>query len=599
MKSFRRFLLAAMALVMTVCVCFGNVGRTFAEDKWEVHYWNFDDTLDDASGKLNLSAGGPAYAQGRNGKALNTAAGTTAATGKLTCDTVTGFTMGAWIYLNKTASGWQIIMAKGNTFVDGNPERFQIHLGQVGENGDEREHLLVYAPATFGNGIGIDSDNPDNDVVEPETWTHVATTWDGYTAKLFMNGVKIFEYEIERELGKSLDQWNKITVGSLADGKTFQFDGLIDDAFYANYAMTEADIAACAAADGPATLKGWSDGSKAFTPAEMKAVNQGPEESGHDDPEAKKKGRIFFWQFEGNTTDLSHYEFDQDVEETLPDYEDGIVGKAMVIMDRSIATDPFPEDIDLSEFTLSMWYRWDGIEGALPYYILAALGEKELSYHFEIYLKQIDADTAGVAIYNTGYAAIENLATVKAEEFFNVTVVQDTNSERVYVNGELVQESVSLIRTDVLGDGEERFTIGSLQNYTLPAYGAYDQVVLAEYAFSEDLIKKLYSEPQAANDEIVKLVEANYPEGYTKATPAPTEAPTAAPTDVPVQDVTPVPQTDITEAPKATDVPVKATEAPSKDGSSNTAVTIIIIAAAVVVILVIATVLVLKKGKKK
>lgn len=98
---------------------------------------------------------------------------------------------------------------------------------------------------------------------------------------------------------------------------------------------------------------------------------------------------------------------------------------------------------------------------------------------------------------------------------------------RVYVNGELAMETAANVETAGFGSNFDALALGCLTDSTLPFMGMLDEVVLADYAFDEALIAKLYSSPEEGAAEIAGLVKANYPEDYAPATEAP-EA-TAAP----------------------------------------------------------------------
>lgn len=590
----RKFRLLSICLAVFCAVSFFSFNfdrlcEVKAETVHELHYWDFEDSLNDAAGKYELG-GEAVYAEGKDGKALYTAEMDAAPrTQKLTCNTLDGYTMGAWIKLNDTAVGFNIVMAKGNTGSP-DPDRFQIHISDAGPD-IGGGNITVYSPATSS---GAYPGEGDSRFIPFDTWTHVATTWNGNFAKVFVNGVKIFEIEITGQLEDSVDSFQKITVGALSDGTTFKFDGLIDGAFYANYAMTEADIAAAAGAGGNAALKAWADGSTAFTPDEMKGHTDVAPVTDGEPVDTKTEGHVFMWSFENDYKDLSHREFDLDYEEMYPDFTEGKLGQAVLLEDVSICTDSFPEDMDLSEFTLSYWFRFDGVPNALPYYVMAALGDKAEPYHFETYLVSQDCESATDCFYNVIQgSAVENLGTVRVGEFAHFLVTNSkANGIRVYLNGELVYRKGTPADTSALVDGLNRLSIGALQDYSLPAYGAYDEVILADYAFPDDLVAKLYADPQGAHDDVAAIVKANAPEGYARATAKPTAEPTEVPTSAPATEVPEEP----TNAP-ATKAPEKAADDGAK--SDSTAMIIIIIAAVLVVAIIIAIIFILKKKKNK
>jgi hypothetical protein len=129
--------------------------------------------------------------------------------------------------------------------------------------------------------------------------------------------------------------------------------------------------------------------------------------------------------------------------------------------------------------------------------------------------------------------------------------------------------------------------------------------LLADFALSDELVKKLYSDPAGAHEDVVKLVEANYPEGYTRPTEKPEKTADGSNTPAPTQDdepaFTPVP-TEKEDEDVKTPIPGKATETVPETnderGGVNPGVIIAIISGVIIIAAVIAAILILKKKKK-
>ena len=156
---------------------------------------------------------------------------------------------------------------------------------------------------------------------------------------------------------------------------------------------------------------------------------------------------------------------------------------------------------------------------------------------------------------------------------------------RVYVNGELAMETAANVETAGFGSNFDALALGCLTDSTLPFMGMLDEVILADYAFDEELVAKLYSSPEEGAAEIASLVKANYPEDYAPATDV-TAAPATA-TKAP-----------LTAAATAARTPVKTAKPAETDNSTAIAV-IIIVVTVVVIAAAVAIVLVMKKKAAK
>lgn len=568
-----------------------------------LHYWAFDDSLDDASGQLGLSSDGEEFADGKHGKALDLTSGSPATSGTIPHGTTNGFTMGAWFKLEEGASEWNIIMSKGDTS-DTRADRFQIHVGHASDE-EGGGYLLAYVPAVGG----IMSTEDDGQFVPYDTWTHVAVTFNGGSLKMYINGELAIEREAVGRLIESARNMNTVTVGALNhDGTSLSFDGLIDDAFYANYPMKAEDIKAAYA--GTDDLNGWAKGEKQITPGDVNVpedptaepetgapADATPEPSGDNSGEAK--GMIFFWPFEYTTEDSSHYRLNIDSEEYADGYVEGKAGMGIEAT-ATLFSDVLPAEFSMKEFTVALWVKWSENDHG-TYTVPFAVSGKETPHHFEIYYT-VDGDEGQLAFYGTGNGLnVEKIAAAQRDEFFHLAAVNGPDGFEMYLNGQEVYKTKQKIIMNGLGDSDDIISICGLNDRSLTCAGVYDELLVATYAMDAEMIGKLYSDPAGAHEDVMKLVEAQFPEGYEAPTPVP--EPTATPTSEP-ETPTPVPAAE-TEAPVETDSGKQpdSTEDPGKnagkkDGNKvNKWVILAVVSGVVIAGCAVAAVLLLKKKK--
>ncbi len=595
----KKILTAIIAISIAACALGGISAFAASENESEniLHYWAFNDDASDASGKLPLDAVSEGeFTEGKNGSALDTKNGSAYVSKELKETTVRGFTMGAWIKLDEDAREWNIIMSKGNT-QDTSADRFQIHIGHASEE-EGGGYLLAYAPAA-GSTL---SHEDDGQFVPFDTWTFVTATYNGSVFSLYVNGEPAIEKEVTGTLENSLKAYNTITVGALNhDGQSFKFCGLIDDAFYANYPMTAKDIKD--SYDDISVLRSFSDGSREIVPGEMNESSATPTPAPvetNDDPTGQL---VFFWPFENSTKDISHKNFDIDVEDANDGYEDAKSGKGLAVSFPCFS-DELPEDYDMSEFTIAFWVKWESNDNP-TYTVPIAIARKETSHHFEIYFT-INGDTGELAFYGTGNQwNIEHIANTTVEEFCHIAAVNQNNSFKLYLNGELVYSASRSIILKGLGSEGDFISLGGLNDSSLLCGGVYDELLIANYALDEELIGKLYSDPAGAHDDVVKLVEANYPEGYVPPTQAPvvTKAP-QTPTSAPTETATTEPEKTEYNEPEKTPIP-GLTDAPQTDDETvrssgpNSGLIIAIISGVIIVAAAVLAIILMKKGKKK
>ena len=565
-KVFVNILVAAVAALMIAGMTV-PVTQVRAADEYEYrfHYWSFDGDGSDAAGKLDLYADLPEFTEGRHGKALDCETGDAMRSKKLSEKTTEGFTLGAWFKLSSAAEEWNIIMSKGNT-ADSMRDRFQIHIGHASsaQGGGE---LFTYSPAT---GAKMSNPGEGRDVVFDE-WTQVTVTYDLHVLRMYVNGELYAEEEANYPLQESLGNMNTVTVGALNhDGQTFKFCGIIDDAFYANFALEEKYVKA--AYDDPAELKAYADGTKNVAPeggssGGTETADPAGTPSDATPAPVESNGMVWFWPFDGSTFDMSHKRVDADSEGLNIGFDEGKAGKA-VMVDDPLSSDVLPEDIDLTEFTVAFWVKWEENDNG-GYTALFAISGKETPHHFELYYR-LKENTGGLSFYGTGNGwNVENIADVEREEYVHIAAVNGNGMFKIYLNGEVVYGGDRMIPMAGLGDSEDIISIGGLNDRSLKCIGEFDEVVLADYAMSDEMIMKLYSDPAAAHEDVMRLVEANYPEDYTPPTATPEPEDTPVPTEEPTDaDETDEPGETEGEIEEATATP-KPAEEPTAEPKQN------------------------------
>ena len=140
-----------------------------------------------------------------------------------TLDLTGGFTLSAWV--NPTVlSGWRTVIKK------------------------ERPDGLVYAleahdnaprPAAFVNMTAGDVATSGTSALPLDTWTHLATTFDGATLRLYVNGIEVGSTAVGSSIVTSTDP---LRIGGNAVWNDEFFEGLIDEVRIHSTALTAADL---------------------------------------------------------------------------------------------------------------------------------------------------------------------------------------------------------------------------------------------------------------------------------------------------------------------------------------------------------------------
>jgi beta-lactam-binding protein with PASTA domain len=154
-------------------------------------------------------------------------------------DLTTGMTIEAWV--NPTAlSGWNTIVMKERGT---NALSYALYA-----NDGAPQPGGVAAPAGYVRASGFDQAVQGTSALPLNTWTHVATTYDGTTERIYVNGILVATRAQTGGIAVG-DQPLRIGGnGSFAGGEFFQ--GLIDEVRVYNRAKTAAEIASDAGVSG-------------------------------------------------------------------------------------------------------------------------------------------------------------------------------------------------------------------------------------------------------------------------------------------------------------------------------------------------------------
>lgn len=591
-------ILCVIALI--ACILLINVWFASADDDWKLFYWSFENSLADESGSLTSGTEGT-FAAGKKGQALNVAESGALKSSEIKIDTTKGFTMSAWILLNSGAEGYNIIMSHGNTMSNNDLNRFQVHIAQAGADFGGG-FVKVFAPAVDPVAFPKEEDLDENSssFVPYDTWTHIAVTFNGDISVLYVNGTEAARWSASSSIESGSAFYDKITIGALNhDAQTFTFNGLIDEAVFANYPMKISEISLMASDPSAAAIKlsSLAKGSEKIEPDNIVMP------SATTDPDATEKPNkggktVYYWPMQDDAVDISHKELDFDYNDIGLEIVKGVNGNGIETANGGAMTDVL-DDMNLSCFTISFWTKLYSTAHD-KYGVLFAMAGKENPYHIEIYTTwDDDKENANIAFYNTGSYFLEGLAAIKPEENNHIVFTYDDEKLSLFLNGEKVLSTPMALQLKGMGSGEDSFVLGSLADSTLACEAMFDEVIFADYVFDEALITKLYSNPSEAANDVIALVEANYPENYTRPTKAPEATATASPETTATPDAKPTSSSSLNTPSKNT--PANTSAALSEKNNDNTTSVIIIVIVVTVVIIAaaIAALFIVKKKAKK
>jgi chitodextrinase len=178
----------------------------------------------DASGQNNNGvASGTTWAAGKFGNALvfNGTNAQVTVPNAASLQLTTGMTLEAWVFPTTTPTGWRAVVDKN---VDG------YYLMASTDNGN--------LPGVGGNWTNGNRNVFGPSVIPANAWTHLATTFDGSTIRLFVNGVQVASVAQTAPLAPTT-----ATLQIGADAYVGEnFAGLIDEVRIYNRALDAAEI---------------------------------------------------------------------------------------------------------------------------------------------------------------------------------------------------------------------------------------------------------------------------------------------------------------------------------------------------------------------
>src|SRR5438876_8972537 len=134
-----------------------------------------------------------------------------------------GMTLEAWVFPTATPTNWQAIVDKN---VDG------YYLMASSDQGDR--------PSAGGTWVGGNQNTYGPSVVEVNTWTHLAATFDGETVRLYVNGAEVASQAQTTPLATTT---GTLQIGGDSYPNEF-FAGRIDEVRIYNRALSAAEIQA-------------------------------------------------------------------------------------------------------------------------------------------------------------------------------------------------------------------------------------------------------------------------------------------------------------------------------------------------------------------
>jgi len=225
-----------IARFVLVCVGLGiiglmSTGQSFAaiDPATCVAAWLFEGDAVDSSGNGNNGTveGGPGWVSGQFGQAMDLdGADDQVVVPDSASLELANLTMTAWIYLRSYPEDARIISQE----VDGAP--YSAYSIMMSGGGYKK----------FEFRIALDNDRkriPSSVDIPLNQWTHVAATYDGANAVLYING------EIDQtvpQTGALLTTDNPVQIGGSQYWVPRLFAGLMDDAALFNVALTQDDV---------------------------------------------------------------------------------------------------------------------------------------------------------------------------------------------------------------------------------------------------------------------------------------------------------------------------------------------------------------------
>jgi len=200
-----------------------------------VAYWTFDegsgDIVYDSSGNGNNGTiNGATWDAGKYGNALlfNAQDNYVEVPTSESLEITPNVTIAAWINWIDAGDTWLAIMANGQQ--DGPWENYGLFVNRDGR-------YLYFTLSLDGGHV---TQSAPNNVIEPDEWLHACATWDGSTARIYVNGEMVFE---QAQTGELVPPGLPLRIGH-RNGSPHYFSGIIDEVRIYNHALTDVEILA-------------------------------------------------------------------------------------------------------------------------------------------------------------------------------------------------------------------------------------------------------------------------------------------------------------------------------------------------------------------
>ena len=495
--------------------------------------YDFDNNFRDISDNGNhpLVYGAPKKAVGKNGNAFELDGRDDYLVLPTTISNSADFTFVSWVYWNG-GNQWQRIFDFGadtSNYMFVTPSAYSSQLRfaitNSGYNGEQRLESGAFP-------VG--------------QWTHLAITLNGNVGRMYLNGTQVDVKTI------NLNPANINAINNFIGKSQFAadplFNGMLDDVFFADYALTASEISAIYSNKFPEFNADIIDGGSAVPgvlySGDISSYATDPDNdiltfsksSGPDWLEVSTDGRIYGTPGYTNsghntfviqvadgangiayaqlTIDIEHiqamtarYTFDNDISEEVagidgtafgtPSYTSGRVVNA-VDLDGSSDYITLPAGIvDTDDCTIAAWVYWDG---GGNWQRIFDFGNNTSSYMF--LTPSSSASTLRFAFKNGGAEQFVETSRLASGQWVHVAITVGGDTGRLYVNGSLRASNTSMTINPSYFNPVNNL-IGDSQWSADPLFnGKIDDLRIYNYALSIAGIRSLAFSPAFTSDLI-------------------------------------------------------------------------------------------------
>ncbi|MFA5932493.1 MAG: DUF2341 domain-containing protein [Microgenomates group bacterium] len=465
--------------------------------------WDFEEAtgttlIDNSTNGYNGTWSGTAshYTTGKYGKAGNFNSATVDYVDMgdvLDANTTNKITLEAWIKTPSPTDNFPMIVTKSGASDNGYEFRFNSTNGKL---------QVIYGGTTPTNLVG-------NTVLAANTWYHVTTTYDGVTAKIYLNGVLDNSVAMTGTITANTEH---LLIGARYESGTpaYFYTGQIDAVRIYDYARSASQIVSDMNAGHPAV------GSPIGSAVGYWKFDEGADNrcsAGVNDACNSGSG--------GNALDGAESNMAVPATTASGWTNSGKFNKAMIFDgsdDQIQITETAPLRFTTSTpYSFSSWVKLDSIPAANGYEII---GNRACAVRTAIFV-----NTAGKIDFNidaTSGGSTDPLSTtvLTTGAWYHIVGTYDGTTAKVYVNGkqegsQAIQGSGNIYAGNPYFIGGSTYTCGTSQNWHLD--GTIDEVKIYNYALTADEVKADFNrgqslqlggggnnstyQPQAANQE--------------------------------------------------------------------------------------------------